>query len=165
LEVFGGVGSRGESNLEANLQRLGQLARHPGFIGELSSYLWYRMRGDRLGLRFFMQGLKGRVVPLNLVQHNFMSAEDIARGGTEVEERLAACSFRGAVEYDGRWVSVPMCSMNAVERETLYEIEISKAREAAKGDELLQNGRGDVDPARVDVRSGSERPVGRSIYS
>lgn len=131
LEVFGGVGSRGESNLEANLQRIGQLARHPGFVGELLSYIGYRIRGDRLGLRFFMRGLRGRVVPLNLVMHNFMDADEIARGGSEVEERLAACSFRGAVECDGRWVSVPMCSMNAVERETLYEIEISRAREAA----------------------------------
>ena len=165
LETFGGVGSRGESNLEANLQRIGQLARHPGFVGELLSYLWYRIRSDRLGLRFFMQGLKGRVVPLNLVQHNFMGAEQIARGGSEVEERLAACSFRGAVELDGQWVSVPMCSMNAVERETLYEIEISKARETDNAADLIQNGRGNVNPARLDVRSGSEGPIGRSIYS
>ena len=43
---------------------------------------------------------------------------------TQVEERLAACSFRGAVERDGEWVAVPMCELNSGERERIYAREI-----------------------------------------
>ena len=119
LEVFGGVGSREPDTMQANLRRLGLFLRQPGFAFESIAYLFYRLRRDRIRIEHWRRFLAGKLLPLSLVQHDFMDAGQVAAGGPVVEARLAACSFRGAVERGGEWVSVPMCTMNALEREPL----------------------------------------------
>ena len=99
----------------------GLLARRPGFLVEALRYALELSRGPSIDGRFWRSLASGRVVGLNLVQHNFMGREELLLGGAAVERRLAACSFRGAVERDGGWVDVPMCSLNGEERELLYE--------------------------------------------
>lgn len=135
LDTFGGVGFRGVDMVESSLRRVGLLARRPGFVLEAIRHIRHLMRRDDLRLRdllrralvrrddgFFDYGF------LNIVQHNFMSAEQIRAGGETVEKRLAACAFRGAVEGDdGTWTAVPMCSMNTDQRERLYARQIETA--------------------------------------
>ena len=125
LEVFGGVGSRGSDHLKANAQRFGQIARHPAIVLHALRYAFGLMRRERIGAGLLLDLLRGRAGPLNVVMHNFMSREELERGGPVVESRIQACSFRGAVERDGEWVAVPMCSMNVSERETIYQTQIA----------------------------------------
>lgn len=131
LDTFGGVGARGERFWESVLRKLAVLARHPAFVGELVSYILFRLRREKLGLRGLWAAARGRVSGLNIVLHNFMSQEEVERGGATVEKRLRACSFRGAVERDGEWVAMPMCEMNAAERERLYDLQIGRPRKIA----------------------------------
>ncbi len=70
--------------------------------------------------------LQGRVRGFNVVLHNFMSAAEVAKPRSDVvEKRLVACSFRGAVRRDGKWVAVSMCEMNAEERANLYAAQVN----------------------------------------
>ena len=58
--------------------------------------------------------------PLNIVLHDFMSADEVRSPRSAVtEQRPAACAFRGAVRRNGVWKAVPMCAMNVNEREEL----------------------------------------------
>ncbi len=124
LKHFGGVGGRGESFAESVLRKLAVLARHPSMVPKTIAYAVHRLRQEGLGPRFFWQVARGQVGGLNIVLHNFMSQAEVASGSEEVKRRLAACSFRGAVRQDGQWKAVPMCQMNALEREGLYDDQI-----------------------------------------
>jgi hypothetical protein len=132
LEVFGGVGSRGADHARANGQRLGRLLRHPGFFFHTLAWAFGRLRAAGAGVGFVRDVLRGRVGGLNIVLHNFMGDDELQAGGEVVEQRLAACSFRGAVERDGEWVAVPMCAMNVEEREGIYERQIGEAEREDK---------------------------------
>lgn len=130
LRVFGGVGSRGGSHWVANAQRLGLLVRNPSFLVSAARFVASLRRGggSRRLVRAVFDAVRGRAAPLNVVMHNFMSAEDVAEPRSqEVEDRLAACSFRGAVRTsDGSWRAVSMCEMNSLEREGIYDDQIEK---------------------------------------
>lgn len=130
LRVFGGVGSRGASHWVANAQRIGLLLRHPSFLWTTLRFVASlgRTVGARRVTRLVGGLLRGRVAPLNVVMHNFMSADEVAEPRTpEVEDRLNACSFRGAVrDADGSWRAVAMCAMNSLERERIYDNEIRR---------------------------------------
>ncbi len=129
LERFGGVGARGESVAAAFLRKAVLVARHPEVLRSLWRYLMLRLERERLSLpELLWRAARREVGVFNVVLHNFMSAGQVEQGGQEVTDRLAACSFRGAVERDGEWVAVPMCQMNALERESLYEAEITGSR-------------------------------------
>ncbi len=132
LRVFGGVGSRGSSDLVANAQRAGLLLRRPLFLVAVASYLW-SLRKKRTGaslVRTALDLVRGRSRPISLVMHNFMNAAELAAPRSQVvDDRLAACSFKGAVKQNGKWQAVPMCSMNGVEREQLYEQQIAASRQ------------------------------------
>ncbi len=125
LQVLGGVGGRGESSGEALLRKLAVLARHPGFLRRLAAYARHRLRAEGLGAGLLWQAARGRVGGFNVVLHNFMSERQLAAGGEEVEKRLRACSFRGAVRQGDDWVAVPMCEMNVRQREELYARQIA----------------------------------------
>jgi hypothetical protein len=127
LRVFGGVGSRGASNLEANVQRLALLLRHPSMLLEAVRFARSLARRAEFGADFVWRLLSGRVGTLNVVLHNFMSEDQVQSNDPIVAKRLAACSFQGAVLRDGLWRAVPMCGMNARERETIYEEQIAAA--------------------------------------
>ena len=111
---------------------LGRLAATSLVVVDGASISWWRdfarsgwASGSSLDL------FRGRVRGLNIVMHNFMDAAEAASGDREVEERLVACSFRGAVKREGDWVAVPMCSMNAEEREQIYAEQIDAGRPAS----------------------------------
>ncbi len=126
LQVFGGVGSRGESLFESFLRKLTLLARHPSILWRTLGYTRYRLRQECLGPGVLWRLLRGRVRGFNIVLHNFMSAAEMAEPRSDVvEKRLVACSFRGAVRRDGKWVAVSMCEMNAEERTNLYAAQIN----------------------------------------
>ncbi len=128
LRTFGGVGSRGADRLDANLRRVALVARHPTILARIAGYGLRRMREEHLGPSFLADAARGRLRVLNIVQHNFMSVDEVAEPRSDrVQERLAACSFRGAVRSDGGWVAVPMCSMNVKEREAFYADQIQVA--------------------------------------
>ena len=126
LEVFGGIGSRGVSDWEANLQRASLVLRHPSVIWRILRYAAVRAHKEGLGVRFLLDAARGRVGTLNIVMHNFMSTAAVVEGSQEVQQRLAACSFRGAVEKDGVWEAMPMCTMNALDRESIYQLRIAE---------------------------------------
>lgn len=133
LATFSGVGARGNNHLEANLRRLAIIARRPRILWRTLTYARHLMRQEKIGVFSLLRHLATRRFGiLNLVQHNFMSTAEVESGSAETEARLAACSFRGAVERNGQWEAVPMCAMNALEREGLYQIEIGRNAKPAK---------------------------------
>ncbi|HRC84401.1 MAG TPA: hypothetical protein PK413_02185 [Thermoanaerobaculia bacterium] len=128
LRLFGGVGARGENFAESVARKVGVILRHPEILAKTARYALERMRQEGLGPSLLARYAAGQVGGLNIVLHNFMSADQVAAGEGATRERLAACSFRGAVERDGVWQAVPMCEMNALEREELYRQEIERVR-------------------------------------
>ena len=132
LKTFAGIGSRGESHLEANVRRLAIIARRPAILWQTVRYARAVQRREGLSLSQVLRVLvAGRFRVLGVVQHNFMSAREVSAPRSEVvEKRLAACSFRGAVRRAGEWVAVPMCAMNGEQREDLYAQRIASGVEA-----------------------------------
>ena len=130
LATFGGIGSRGHDHLDANLRRLGTLARHPGMLAEAVRFGHHLKRREGLALGDLLTRLaRGRWGFLSLVQHNFIDSADLAEPREpRIEERLAACCLRGAVEQNGEWRAVPMCTLNAGPREALYSDRLSSTR-------------------------------------
>ncbi len=130
LDAFRGIGSRGVSHLEANLRRLAIVTRRPAILWRTLRYARavQRREGLRLG-ELFRTLVAGRFRVLGVVQHNFMSAEELAAPRSDVvDQRLAACSLRGAVRRGDEWVAMPMCAMNVEERETLYANRIDEGQ-------------------------------------
>lgn len=129
LRHFGGVGTRGDQALDNWARRIGLLFRHPGFVPRTLGFVRHRMRGEGLGPKFLLRAARGRVQALNIVMHNFMSSDEVLTADSDetVRDRLAACSFRGAVRRNGSWEPVPMCAMNVEERESLYEAQIDRS--------------------------------------
>jgi hypothetical protein len=132
LEVMGGVGARGKGHLDANLRRLGLIARRPSILLNTVSYARHVMKTEKVSLIDLLTHVAGkRFGVLNVVQHNFMSEDEIRAHSPEVDARLKACSFRGAVKRNGNWQAVPMCGMNGEEREQLYQLQIETAKNLA----------------------------------
>ena len=126
-DVFGGVGGRGADQVDANLRRLALLWRQPRILGEIMGYVRARAREERLGLGTLLgKALFGRIGALNIVQHNFMDASEIRSQDSAVQRRLQACAFRGAVQRQGTWQAVPMCTLNTDQREAIYESQIAQ---------------------------------------
>ncbi len=124
------MGARGHDAFDANWRRLGLIARRPQVLWQTLSYARHRLREEKISVFELGRRLAGRHFGfLNLVQHNFMSAEEVRERGPEAAARLAACSFRGAVQRGGTWHTVPMCAMNAEDREGLYRERIPRKGE------------------------------------
>ena len=128
FETWGGIGSRGHDHLRANLQRFSMLLRRPAVLGESGRFLRHVLARERLSWTRLLTYLPGRnIATLNIVQHNFMDAEQIRSDSEIVRQRLAACSFRGAVRGEEGWEAVPMCAMNTDQRRDLYARKIQEA--------------------------------------
>lgn len=151
LRVFGGVGSRGVSDLEANVQRLALALRHPTIAFEALRYLGALLRRSRGGFGVLRRLMTGKVGSLNIVLHNFMNEDQVQSDDPLVAKRLAACSFQGAVLRDGAWTAVPMCAMNASEREAIYDYQIAVAQAA--------EGASNEAPPRSTVREGKREEL------
>ena len=124
-DVFGGVGGRGADHLDANLRRFALWVRRPGILAQVISYLRYRSRQEGLGLtRLVARAARGQVGALNIVQHNFMDEADVQSDDPQVQRRLQACAFRGAVKDGESWKAVPMCSINSGDRAQIYAQQI-----------------------------------------
>ena len=108
------------------LRRAAMAARRPRFLAHAARYGYRRLRGEGLSpWRLAHRLRRGEARYLNLVMHNFMDSADLSEPrAPEVETRLAACSFRGAVRRGGSWEAVPMCALNAGEREAIYDQQI-----------------------------------------
>ncbi len=133
LRSFGGIGSRSPDPFEANLRRLGLLLRHPGVTVRALAYLRHLLRTHQLPWRRLLALVRQPPGVLTVALHNFMGQEEVAQPRTaEVEQRLHTCCFRGAVRRNGGWEAVPMCTMNASQRERLYEIQIASAAATAR---------------------------------
>ena len=129
-KVFGGVGGRGADLFDAALRRFSLIVRHPFVLADLARYAHHAIRKQEVSWIELMRGAAtGRLRSLNIVQHNFMSDEEVRAGGKDVERRLAACSFRGAVEREDGWHAVPMCAVNSGEREQIYARAIEQSLE------------------------------------
>jgi len=127
LRTFGGLGTRSTRTLEENLRRLALLARRPSLVWSGLRFAADRVYRERIGPTTLWRALTGRVGGLSIVMHNFMSRDALQHPqSAEVRDRLAACSFRGAVKKDGEWTALPMCSMNIDERETHYRTRIAR---------------------------------------
>lgn len=124
LRTFERIGS-GDDSL-GWLRRLALVARRPKFLADAARYAYRRFREEKLSPITIAHKLRrGEARYLSVVLHNFMdSASVIEPRSTEVDHRLAACSFRGAVRRGDHWDAVPMCLVNAGERETLYKRQI-----------------------------------------
>ncbi len=108
-----------------NAIKLAVVFRHPGLLWQFFRYVVYLTRHGGLTAGMMISLVSGRAKGFNLVMHNFMSEEQLARtDDAVVQDRLAACSFRGAVKQDGEWIAVPMCEMNANLRPQIYAREI-----------------------------------------
>lgn len=130
LDLFGGSGVSGQDPLVSSVRNLSLVLRRPRFVGELLSYIRFRLRQDGLGWEVLWRCLRGQARGFNLVMHNFMEPCELTHPRAEaVEKRLKSCSFRGAVRRGSRWVAEPMCSMNIEHRESLYARQIARAND------------------------------------
>lgn len=117
LEALGGAKGQGYDLAESLLRKASALARRPrATVAALRlARTIARRHGGAPALARCM--LAGRASALNLIMHTFMDAEEVSgKRSAEVEARLAACAFRGALRREGVWTAVPMCEMNADER-------------------------------------------------
>lgn len=128
LRTFERVGRSGGLPGEGLWRRLAMVARRPGILGESWRYFRRRFHVEGLSLpKLAWRLARGQARFLNIVMHNFMAAHEVAEPRSErVEERLAACAFRGAIERNGTWEAVPMCELNAGERERIYARQIAE---------------------------------------
>ena len=91
LGTFGGVGSREASNSEANLRRLALILRRPAVLAAAWRFVRSLLRREQLSLFQVLRRLvSGRVGFLNIVQHNFMDAEQVRSGSATTRRRLEA---------------------------------------------------------------------------
>ena len=127
-QLFGGIGVSGQKPCLAWGKKLGVVIRNPWRTVQLLLTLRRLLHREGIGPQVWWALLLGRARGLNLVMHNFMSANELAQPRDElVDERLAACSFRGAVRRDGEWIAEPMCTINAAHRGPLYAQQIATA--------------------------------------
>ena len=108
------------------LRKVGAALRYPPVFWKTFFYICRVMSRQPRPAYTLWRALRGRVRGINLVLHNFMSAEEMAGPREErVQKRLAACSFRGAVRRGGEWQAVPMCEMNTAYRSDLYAAQVA----------------------------------------
>ena len=129
IEKFGGLQMGGKRRFLNNAIKLAVVFRHPGLLWQWARYLVSLTRHGGLTAGMMISLVSGRAKGFNLVMHNFMSEEQVARtDDAVVRDRLAACSFRGAVKQDGEWIAVSMCEMNANLRPQIYAREIGNKK-------------------------------------
>ena len=127
MDKFGGLPGSGNSTIRSSLVKLAVVCRNPVLLLQLARYGRDLARNNGLTASMLLSMATGRAKGVNIVMHNFMSDEQVSAGNDlVVRDRLAACSFRGAVKKDGEWVAVPMCEMNATMRPGIYDHEIDK---------------------------------------
>jgi len=126
LRTFGGMGSRRDDVFGSVLRQLSLLVRNPGCLVTLLRYVRFRLQQEHLGLEVLWRFVWGRALGLNIVLHNFMSTGELTEPRSEVvQQRLSACTFRGALKRGEDWIAVPMCTMNTEYREAIYAEQIA----------------------------------------
>ena len=128
LRVFGGTGVSGQDPMTSRMRKFSIALRHPIVVVKLLSYVRNRLHEENLGTEVLWRMLRGQARGFNLIMHNFIDASDLISPHTDiVQQRLQACSFRGAIKRDGVWVAEPMCTMNVDHRKSMYAGQISGA--------------------------------------
>jgi hypothetical protein len=128
LRVFGGTGVSGQDPMTSRLRKLSIALHHPIATVKLLGYVRDRLHEEYLGMDVLWRMVRGQARGFNLIMHNFMDASDLIPPQTGiVQQRLQACSFRGAIKKDGVWMAEPMCTMNVDHRESVYAGQISAA--------------------------------------
>ena len=122
LEVFSGLEVNGSQPIRNNIKKAMLFFRHPGLLVDIFRFLKTLWTSGELTLGMLVSLINGQAKGFNIVMHNFMGEEQMAdKNDKVVQERLAACSFQGAVQKDGKWVAVPMCEMNTRIRPEIYQ--------------------------------------------
>jgi hypothetical protein len=126
LRLFGGTGVSGQDRRLSWAKKTGVVLRNPWATAKLIGSARRQLGQENLGLSVLWELLRGRAKGLNLIMHNFMSTAQLAHPRDDVtRDRLAACSFRGAIWRNGKWLAEPMCTMNVEHRESLYAQQIA----------------------------------------
>ena len=121
LKHFSGVGARGANRSQVWLRKVAIVARHPMMLLHGARFAGHLFMREGMTLGFLWSVITGQAKGFNIVMHNFMDdAELTGQRSATVQQRLEACSFRGAVKQDGEWKQVPMCEMNATMRREIY---------------------------------------------
>lgn len=121
LSLFGGAKGTGGSLRDSAVRKLSVLARHPAMGLRVLAYAQRRLRLTGSPWRLAQRLARGQARSFALVMHSFMNASEVDGTRTrEIQQRLDACAFRGSIMRDGRWLSLPMCEVNAGVREQLY---------------------------------------------
>ena len=111
---FGGVGGHGTNGLDSWIRKLSLVLHHPLCLWMAAQYIARLVWDTRDTWNLLLSALKGDVGGIKIVMHNFMDDAVLNEPRTRVvQERLDACSFRGAHRVDGKWQAIPMCLMNA----------------------------------------------------
>ncbi len=94
----------------------------PLLIWRFFLYLKLLIYSEGLRMTMMFSALTGKAKGFNIVMHNFIDAKEVIAPTSQVtKDRLSACSFRGAVQQDGKWISMPMCEVNANIRPNQYQ--------------------------------------------
>jgi hypothetical protein len=128
LNTFSGICARGENNISSLILQIYLVIRRPVFVLHFIKFIFFLFARQGLTIGFMGSVLRAKARGINIVMHNFMSAEQVQSRTPVVIDRLNACSFRGEIKVAGEWRSVPMCAMNAGPREALYNLKQSESR-------------------------------------
>jgi hypothetical protein len=116
-----GAGNVRENCVKMILINLCRTIYRPKLVWNLLQFVGDLYKNQSLTTAMVYAMLTGRAKGINIVMHNFIDAEEVIKPSCQkTRDRLAACSFRGAIERDGGWVAVPMCEVNAEIRPGLY---------------------------------------------
>ncbi|NKB62862.1 MAG: hypothetical protein GKR95_12325 [Gammaproteobacteria bacterium] len=123
LTTFSGIGARREGVFQRFLIKLWLILRRPSILIHGIQFIASLRRYNGLDVGMIRSLIRGDAKGFNIVMHNFMSEKQALNdsGCQTVKDRLNACSFRGAIEINGRWEEVPMCKVNALVRPLIYQ--------------------------------------------
>jgi hypothetical protein len=111
---LGGAGGRSPSTLDSWIRKLSLLLHHPSCLLKGARYITHLAQDTRNPWKLQPGYLRGEIGYVKIVMHNFIDDALLREPRSRaIQQRLDACSFRGAHRVDGEWQAVPMCLMNA----------------------------------------------------
>jgi hypothetical protein len=123
LAKVGGVSFVTDDARTTPWRLLGILAQNPLLTLRSLVHLAVLLISGRMPLAMFSDLVSGRAHTLGVGTHNFMDATQVAQAESDpvIKARLDSCVFKGAVNENGEWKAVPMCSMNQQKWSEVYD--------------------------------------------